>query len=140
VFAQTWVNPSNFAVPLFGCCTTNSASLAAAILPGTTWSGTTTGGRLLIEATIPLSASAGPTLWCQPNIDGVWAGQPMGSASFDYVYQATSTTARFNATISRVYPAPPAGTHTFSLGCATHAGTFSLIAGGVISYTVLELH
>jgi hypothetical protein len=130
-----------FSAPVVNCCNTAWAALPAAILPNSTFSGTTTGSRLLIEATIPItSANAGPHVYCQPNIDGQWAGAPMGAASFDSIFQFASTSAKMSVTISRVYPAPPAGTHTFSLGCASHAGGVTLIPLAVMSYSVFELH
>jgi len=141
VFANTWINVSGFTLPLFGCCSTASASLNGAILPNSTFNGTTTGGRLLIQVTIPVGASGGQTVWCQPNIDGFWAGQPLGTTTAgDYIYPAASAPTRFTMTFSRVYPAPAAGAHVFSLGCATHAGSVATISGGVMSYSVLELH
>jgi hypothetical protein len=88
-----------------------------------------------------MSMLAGPQLFCQPNIDGVWAGGVATGAMFDYIFQAPQTTAKINVSISRVYPAPAPGAHVFSLACATNpAGAPSLPLGGVISYTVLELH
>lgn len=76
---------------------------------------------------------------CQPNIDDHWAGAPMGSAWSDYFFQFSSTATQMNVTISRVYPAPPPGNHTFSLACASN-GVISLITRGVVSYSVFELH
>jgi hypothetical protein len=77
---------------------------------------------------------------CQPNIDGFWAGSgPSGPpASFDYVYQLGAS-GMINVTLSRVYSAPAAGTHDFSLACGSQGGAFSLYTGGVVSLTVLEL-
>ena len=50
---------------------------------------TTTGGRLKIEAQIPITIVAGARLMCQPNIDGTWAGGlPIAQAPmFDWVQQ-----------------------------------------------------
>jgi len=79
-------------------------------------------------------------MFCQPNIDGAWVGAPMGVASFDYIY-LLSTNGLIDVSMSRIYPAPPPGTHVFSLACGTNnAGGLSLMMGGVASYTVLELH
>jgi len=139
VIAQTWITSANFSAALVNCCSTDSATLPTAILPNTTFSGTTTGGRLLIEATFPVASTTAGFLFCQPNIDNHWAGAPLGVASFDYILQLPSTASKENVTISRVYPAPPAGTHSFSLGCASNSATVTLPSGGVISYSVFEL-
>jgi Collagen triple helix repeat (20 copies) len=144
ILGETWVNHvSTYTAPFVSCCSTDFlATLAtpAATIPGSTFTATTTGGRLLIQATIPMSMLAGPQLYCQPNIDGVWAGAAAG-AMWDYIFQAPQTKANFNVSISRVYPAPAPGAHVFSLACATNpVGAPSLPVGGVISYTVLELH
>jgi hypothetical protein len=95
---------------------------------------------LLIQATIPVSADAGASVYCQPNLDGVWAGSSMGDASFDHVSQFANTSSRMNITISRVYPAPPAGPHTFSLACTSNSANVSMIVGGVVSLSVFQLH
>jgi len=140
VLGQTWINTLSFSAPNVGCCNTSLLTVPAATVPNSTFSGTTTGGRLLIQASIPLSEVSGPHLFCQPNIDGAWAGAPMGAALYDYVHELVSTGGLLTVVMSRVYPAPAAGTHTFSLACGSNnAGAFSLIAGGVLSYTVLEL-
>ena len=139
VLAQTWINDASFSSPFVGCCSTTWVTGAAMTIPNTTFTATTNGGRLLIEATIPVTTANGARLVCQPNIDGVWAGSALGAASFDYVFQL-STSGMDNVTISRVYPAPTAGTHQFSLACGSQGGTFSLMSGGVMSFTVLELH
>jgi len=144
IVAQTWINLAAFSAPVVNCCNTAWAEIPTAILPlapGFTGTGTTTGSRLLIEATIPISSiNAGPNVFCQPNIDGQWAGKLMGNASFDYVFQPAIANGKATVTISRVYPAPPPGTHTFSLGCASNGGGVTLIQGGVMSYSVFELH
>jgi len=140
VGAQTWINASGFSTPNVGCCSTNFLTVAAATIPNSTFIGTTTGGRLLIQATLVFNAASGPHLMCQPNIDGVWAGNAMGGALYDYIHELVSSGGLVTVTMSRVYAAPSAGTHTFSLACGSNnAGAFSLIAGGVESYTVLEL-
>jgi len=140
VVGKTWINASSFTAPNVGCCSTNFLNVPAAIVPNSTFSGTTTGGRLLIQASIPLSAPAGPHLFCQPNLDGVWAGASMGAALYDYVHELVSSGGLLTVVMSRIYPAPAPGTHTFSLACGSNnAAAFSLIANGVLSYTVLEL-
>jgi hypothetical protein len=140
VFAQTWINSSAFSAPVFNCCSTDWVITPATTLPNTTFSGTTTGAPLLIQATIPLSsANQGAAVYCQPNIDSHWAGSPLGSALFDYTFLFNNTPAKVNVTISRVYPAPPAGQHTFSLACAAGLSGVSLIQSSVVSYAVFEL-
>jgi collagen triple helix repeat protein len=145
ILAETWVNVSTYTAPFVSpCCSTDLlATLAApaATIPRSTFTATTGGGRLLIQATIPMSMVAGPQLFCQPNIDGVWAGGVATGAVWDFTFQVPQTKANFNVSISRVYPAPAPGTHVFSLACATNSvGAPSLQSGGVVSYTVLELH
>jgi hypothetical protein len=139
LFAETWINGATFSAPVITCCSTafvNSANLTT--VPGSTFSATTTGGRLMIQATIPMTVAPGARLVCQPNIDDRWAGGPT-PASFDYVLQQ-GTNGVTSVTISRVYPAPAQGTHVFTLNCGQQGGAFSLINNSVISFTVLELH
>jgi non-ribosomal peptide synthetase component E (peptide arylation enzyme) len=62
----------------------------------------------------------------------------MGSAVADYIFQFPNAATRTTVTISRVYPIPLPGTHTFSLACASN-GAVSTMTGGVISYSVYEL-
>jgi hypothetical protein len=45
-----------------------------------------------------------------------------------------------NITISRVYPAPPTGTYSFSLACASNSSSATVMAGGVVSISVFQLH
>ncbi len=139
VLTQTWINAANFNAPAVSCCSTTFVTGADATIPNSTFNGTTSGGRLLIQATIPVTTANGARLVCQPNIDGAWAGSTLGAAWFDYVYQL-SASGMGNVTLSRVYPAPPAGPHVFSLACGAQGGTFSLMTNGVMSFTVLELH
>jgi hypothetical protein len=141
IVGETWINTAAFSGPFVGCCSPNFVTGAAATIPNSTFTGTTRGGRLLIEATIPVTTTATATrLVCQPNIDGLWAGSALGTAAtFDYVFQL-GTSGMITVTISRVYPAPTAGTHVFSLACGEQGGAFELMAGGVMSFTVLELH
>src|SRR5207248_685861 len=100
-------------------------------------------GKLLIQASIPFNLMAGPHLFCQPNIDGVWAGHTtLGDTYADYVHELVSSGGLMTVVISRVYPAVAAGTHTFSLACGTNSLTtfHQMIAGGVVSFSVQELH
>jgi hypothetical protein len=139
VFARTWVNTTSYSFPSANCCSTDWAVGQLLTVPNSTTVGTTTGGRLLIEATIPIASANAVNAYCQPNIDGLWAGAPIGPAYADYIFQFASTAAKMTVTISRVYPTPALGSHTFSLACASN-GTIATIAGGVISYSVSELH
>jgi len=143
VVAQTWINTSTFSAPNTGCCNTSwlhATNPLALPIPNSTFSGSTTGGRLLIQATLAFQAGAGPHLYCQPNIDGQWAGASMGATYYDYVYELVSSGGLVTVTMSRVYPAPPAGTHSFSLACGSNSSAYALIVGGVASLTVMELH
>jgi hypothetical protein len=84
------------------------------------------------------TSSPGPNVWCQPNIDDSWAGSPLGTALYDSVLNFGSVGAA-TVTISRVYPAPVAGTHTFTLACATTATGVLLPGNSPISYSVFEI-
>jgi len=96
---------------------------------------------LLIQATIPMSFGNSWPVWCQPNIDGKWAGgTSIGQAWYDFFYQLPVSPFKTDIVISRVYSAPPAGTHTFSLGCAAQSGGFNLVPNAVMSLSVFELH
>jgi collagen triple helix repeat protein len=139
IVAQTWINMSSFSAPVVACCATSGQTGPAATIPNSTFTGTTQGGRLLIEATLPMTGTTSARLVCQPNIDGIWAGTPLGTATFDHVFSVTTNGGLVMASMSRVYPAPTPGTHVFSLGCSTSAASFSLLGNAVISYTVLEL-
>jgi hypothetical protein len=140
VGAQTWITNDSYSTPFVSCCNTASVNGTLATIPNSTFTATTKGGRVLIQATIPVTTVNGARLVCQPNIDDKWAGVglPGGPASFDYVFQV-SASGMGNVTLSRVYPAPSAGAHQFSLACGAQGGSISLMAGGVVSFTVLEL-
>jgi hypothetical protein len=139
VFARTWMNPTSYAFPAANCCNTDWAVGGNLTVPNSATIATTTSGQLLIEATIPIGSGGPAIMYCQPNIDGQWAGAPMGSAVADYIFQFPNAATRTTVTISRVYPVPPPpGSHTFSLACASN-GTVSTMPGGVISYSVFEL-
>jgi len=144
VGAQTWVTSDSFTAPFVPCCSTSSVTSTAnplTLVPNSTFTANTGTGRLLIEATIPVTVSNGGRLVCQPNIDDKWAGYTLPnsvSATFDYVFQLNATGMQ-NVTLSRVYPAQGAGPHTFTLACGEQGGTFQLMTGGVVSFTVLEL-
>ena len=142
---ETWINLSSYLTPFVGCCNTSYLNLAvvpSATLPLSTFERTTTGGKLLIEASLPFNLIQGPHLFCQPNIDGKWAGTPMGDTYYDYIHESVSSSELLTVVITRVYPAPPAGLHKFSLACGTNSLTsqHALITGGVVSFTVQELH
>ncbi len=140
VLAKTWISTTTFTTPNVGCCSTNYVNAAAAVVPNSTYSANTNGGRLLIQATIPFSSSAGPHLFCQPEIDGAWAGASMGAALFDYIHELVSTSGLVTVSLSRVYPAPAAGAHTFALACGSNGtNAHSLVMGGVVSFTVTEI-
>jgi hypothetical protein len=140
IIAQTWINASSFSAPIVAMhSTANGPTGQAATIPNSTFTGTTQGGRLLIEATLPMTGTISARLVCQPNIDGLWAGTPLGIAAFDHVFHVTTSGGLVMASMSRVYPAPAPGTHVFSLGCSTTAASFSLMGNAVISFTVLEL-
>ena len=144
VVAQTWITNDSFSTSFISCCSTATVTGTSATIPNSTFKGTTKGGRLLIQATIPVTTANGARLVCQPNIDGYWAGAwtdsgPTGPpATFDFVSQQSGS-GMMNVTLSRVYPAPTAGTHDFSLACGSQGGAFSLYTGAVVSLTVLEL-
>jgi hypothetical protein len=143
IIAQTWINQSNFAVPVFSPNTGFiNTQFGAATLPGTSFSGTTAGGRLLIQYTIPLSAngSTPPNVWCQPNVDDSWAGAAaMGNTWYDGVFQFAASVSTTAVTVSRVYQGPAAGPHTFTLACASSSRGVTLQPNSVISYSVFEL-
>jgi hypothetical protein len=141
VVAQTWINSSSLPIRTTNCCSTGWWTAQAGFtIPNSAFQGTTTTGRLLIQATIPVSADTAANIYCQPNINGSWAGSAMGDASFDHISQFTNTPSRMNITISRVYPAPPTGTYSFSLACASNSSSATVMAGGVVSISVLQLH
>lgn len=138
VLAQTWVNNSGVNIGAASCCAPGNLAWT---VPNSTFTATTGSGRLLIEATIPVVTASGARLECQPNIETGWVGASLpgaASAMYDYFFQF-SASGMGNVTLSRVYPSPGAGSHTFSLVCGSQSGTFSLQSGGVISFTVLEL-
>ena len=147
ILAETWVNTNGtYAAPFITCCSTATVNDAVpnviATIPGSKFTRTTTGGRLLIQAQIPMTIVAGARLVCQPNIDGSWAGAiPAGQAPmFDWVQQL-NTGGMTTVTISRTYPAPTAASHEFSLACAQQGGgLLQLMPNTVISFTVTELH
>ena len=63
----------------------------------------------------------------------------MGTATFDHVFHVITAGGLVTASISQVYPATTAGTHTFSLGCAGSSAGFSLQNQAVISFSAIEL-
>jgi hypothetical protein len=141
VVAQTWINSSSLPIRTTNCCSTGWWTAQAGFtIPNSTFTGATTTGRLLIQATIPVSADTAANVYCQPNINGSWAGSAMGDASFDHISQFANTPSRMNITISRVYPAPPTGTYSFSLACASNNPNVTVMAGGVVSLSVFQLH
>lgn len=138
LIGEMWINSATFSAPELASSSTDYVNSSnRATVPGSTFSRTTTGGRLLIQATIPMTIAPGARLMCQPNIDDRWAGGPL-AASFDYVMQSNANGV-VSVTISRVYPAPTPATHVFTLACAQQGGPFSLINNSVISFTVMEL-
>jgi collagen triple helix repeat protein len=150
IVSQIWVNSTSWMAPTAAptctgtitVCGTAAAATTAATLPAPTnlnFTGTTTGGPLLIQATIPMSFGNSWPVWCQPNIDGVWAGASLGSATYDFFYTVPMSPYKTDLVMSRVYPVP-AGTHTFTLGCAAQANGFTLMPGAVMSLSVMELH
>jgi len=139
LFAQTLINTTPFSAPVITCCTTSGPTGINATVPNTTFAATTHGGQVLVEAALTFTGPVSAHLMCQPNIDGVWAGASMGAASFDHVFHVISAGGLVTASISQVYPAMPAGTHTFSLGCAATAAGFGLQTQTVISFSAIEL-
>lgn len=142
ILAESWINTNaTWAAPFITCCSTatiKDAPGVIATIPGSTFTRTTTGGRLLIQAQIPITIVAGARLVCQPNIDGNWAGA--GTPMFDWVQQL-NTGGMTTVTISHTYPAPAPGSHDFSLACGQQGGgLLQLMANTVISFTVTELH
>src|SRR6185436_19527412 len=101
--------------------------------PGLAWTtvmsgvaGTTAGRPLLIQVTIPVTATNPGLIACQPTIDGAWAGAfamtpPSGAADFSKEgtlsaiapWGATTTSMIWRS--SRVYASIPAGLHQFSV-------------------------
>jgi hypothetical protein len=144
---KSWVAGSYSPPNVGACCDTSlgkEGPNSPAIVPNSLISGNTTGGKLLIQATIPFSAAAGYYLNCQPNIDGVWAGasQALAYATFDFLH-LWSTNGQLEVHISRIYPAPlKTGKHDFTLACGTgtNGGGIQLLPGGMVSYAVFELH
>jgi hypothetical protein len=139
LFSQTSINTIPFSAPVIACCNTTGPTGINATVPNTTVTATTQGGHLLVEATLTFTGPASAHLMCQPNIDGVWAGASMGTATFDNVFHVIAVGGLVTASISQVYPATPAGTHTFSLGCAATMAGFSLQNQAVISFSAIEL-
>ena len=113
----------------------------SATLPGSSVAANTSGGVLLITATIPITTNtSGPSVFCQPNVDENWAGASWGNnLPVDNIFQFASVSTN-TITISRLYTVG-AGRHTFTLACATTTrNAVSLPTNGVVSYSVLELH
>jgi hypothetical protein len=130
-------------IDVYDYTTPNTTSNTLTTLPRSTFSATTTGGRLLIEVNAILAqtystAGIARALICQPNIDGVWAGSNAFGPTFADFFMSTPESLTTFWSTSRVYSSIPAGPHTFSLACASLGGTFGLTSTP-ISFTVLEL-
>jgi hypothetical protein len=145
IITQAWMVPipppgvTPFTLPAIGRSTAFVNSSASATLPGSSVTVTTSGARLLITATIPIwTKSPGPSVFCQPNIDENWAGAGWGTADFDNILEIPVSYG--TVTISRVYPAPTPGNHTFTLACGTSMrGQVVLYPNSAVSYSVFEL-
>jgi hypothetical protein len=134
-FAQvSWAFPSTHGAGVW-------SNIGASILPFTT-----TGKPLLI--TMNLSLNGGSHGTCRPMIDGVWAGtygglpnpgDPFWQEGLIGVGVVGGAWARWN--LSRIYPAVPAGSHTFQVQCATDGGTMQSCGTTIAcSFGVIELH
>lgn len=94
------------------------------------FSGETHGGALLIAVKIYMRGGSQSHSTCQPLIDGQWAGgygslpNPGGLGDIFWKEGLVFTSSVWLAwTPSRVYPGVAAGSHNFSLQCATDLGT-----------------
>lgn len=124
---------------------------------GTSWTtvmngfrGTTSGGPLLIQVNIPISASSPGLLACQPTVDGNWAGSySLGQAVSDDFHKEGvvsavapwgSRASQMQWSTSRVYASIPAGPHQFAVQCATDSSeSFFGTSVSMLSFSVVEL-
>ena len=117
-------------------------------MPGSSFQGTTYGGPLMIQ--MGISMLGGGHASCAPFVDNVWAGSfvlpstpPTTTApSWREGVTQTSMTAWQHWSPTRIYPAVPAGTHTFDIRCTTDNLTLQVNnAAGIYSYiSVIELN
>ena len=124
-------------------------------VPGTTWTtvlsgftGSTTGGPLLIQVSIPIAAINPGLFACQPTVDEAWVGsfafpqvaddfQKEGAVSAVAPWGAARTLMSWSS--SRVYIGVPAGSHQFAVQCAVNAdGSFMGVAASLLSFSVVE--
>lgn len=111
--------------------TSTSANNTFTTLTGSSLTASTKGGDLLININIfartMSNFETGQHITCQPIIDGVWAGSYGGLPNPGDLWREglTCTGCDINGrgnnwttfAISRMYPAVPAGTHTFAVQC-----------------------
>src|SRR5262249_46458369 len=144
LFDKTWFNANSpWQAPFVVCCDTSKVNEAAVggtvgvTVPGTTVANVTTHARTYIQivATIPMLVTGGARLQCQPNIDEKWAGAKPNTPTvwFDYVW-ALNTGGLTTVTISRLYPSPGDGQHTFTIACANQGGSFGLHPNTMVSF------
>ncbi len=120
-------------------------------LPNSGFSGSTTGGPLLIHTQVPLIVGPNTSVSCQPLIDGEWAGTlglittglypyadsyyregTISNPGFAWIWTVWSS--------ARVYTSIPSGTHTFAVQCQqTATGSLEIISASLLSVTVMEM-
>jgi hypothetical protein len=117
--SQSWLNPGT-SFP--------AGSTTPQVIRGSPFSGTTSGGPLLIWmnlSTTNLLTNPTIEITCEPQIDGQWAGGfgslPQLASAF---YGREGLTWILNAPMvqwsrTRVYPGVPAGTHDFQVVCTS---------------------
>jgi hypothetical protein len=106
-------------------------------LAGSQFTATTNGGDLLVFMSIPLLGS-GSHSTCRPMIDGSWAGSyaslPL-SPNEPYWTEGLVLTNSSGWALwapTKLYRSIPAGSHTFSVQCATNTGTLTIGNAGTI--------
>jgi Collagen triple helix repeat (20 copies) len=123
---------------------------ALTVLPGSSFTGITTGGPLEIAVTIGGTfLQALNQFSCMPVVDGGWVGRFAFGAAFQaslpYVegieYNGTADVLVVTWSRSRVYSGIPAGTHAFEVRCWATGGVNSPLVGdfAVHSLTVKEI-
>ncbi len=120
---------------IFACCDWRDIYDSA-------FTGSTHGGPLLISTSVSISTITGGGITCQPLIDGQWAGAYGSLANTGDPFWKEGMLVPGAAspwTPSRVYPGVPAGSHNFSLQCAS-SGEAEIIGFDVASFmSVIEL-
>lgn len=98
---------------------------------GSSFTATTNGGALLIEANI--FVFGGWDITCVPEIDGVWAGTYAGRSFINgpsdprwiegLVCAGACDGGWHEFSLDKLYTGVPAGSHTFSIACLTDGNT-----------------